>query len=443
VKTPAILQAFKNDILPAGAQLLQVDDPVAIGGHRLAGRLRSSGAGLVYLARDRGAELVTIKTAHPGTTEPEPVRSRLRAEAACARRLPAACTSRLLQDGTDQTPPFLVGEHVEGPSLERIVDVKGPLSSPMVTALATDLARALAAVHGTGVVHGNLTPANVLVTKDGLRVIDFGVAEEGSGEPAEIGALADNPGWLAPELLAGAPPSPRCDVFGWGCLVAYAATGHSPYLRTPDGGPARFQPLDTDVLAPPLRRLVDASVSEDPAERPAAADLVARLDTITDAGPATQPVSLPVSLPPTGSPGGRHEARGARRPRRIKPRSAASLLVMLAAVLIAVPAATERPSSPPRPQAAGPAPPRAAGPIAPPAKPRAKRSSNSAALSLQAPTVGRRARPAPKAEPRPSRSPLWMSCASTRTGWCSLPGGDTAGPAPRPSGWRITWSTVD
>lgn len=435
MKTPAILQAFKNDILPADAQLLQVDDPVAIGGHRLAGRLRSSGAGLVYLARDRGAELVTIKTAHPGTTEPEPVRARLRAEAACATRLPAACTSRLLEDGTDQTPPFLVGEHVEGPSLERIVDVKGPLSSPMVTALAADLARALTAVHDAGVVHGNLTPANVLVTKDGVRVIDFGVAEEGSGEPAEIGALADNPGWLAPELLTGASPSPRCDVFGWGCLIAYAATGHSPYLRTPAGGPARFQPLDTDVLDPPLRRLVDASVSENPTDRPAAADLVARLNT-------TEPVPPPVSVPPAESPGGRHQAR---RPRRVRPRSAASLLVMLAAVLVAVPAATERVASPPRPEAAGAPPPRAAGPIAPPAKAHAKRSSNTAALSLygQAPRADRRDHPAPKAEPRPSRSLVWMSCPGTRTGWCSMPGGKTSSPVPGPSGWRITWGTAD
>jgi serine/threonine protein kinase len=438
VKTPAILQAFKNDILPADAQLLQVDDPVAIGGHRLTGRLRSSGAGLVYLARDRGAELVTIKTAHPGTTEPEPVRSRLRAEAACARRLPSACTSRLLQDGTDQTPPFLVGEHVEGPSLERIVDVKGPLSSPLVAALATDLARALAAVHGAGVVHGNLTPANVLVTKDGVRVIDFGVAEEGSGAPAEIGALADSPGWLAPELLTGAPPSPRCDVFAWGCVVAYAATGHSPYLRAPTGGPARFQPLDTGVLDPPLRRLVDASMSEEPADRPTAADLLARLDTIADTGPSTQPVMLPSAA----SSGGRQEAR---RPRRIRPRSAVSLLVLLAALLVAVPAATERVSSPPRPEAAGPAPPRTTGPVTPPGKPRAKRPSNTAALSLygQAPPTDRQARRAPKDEPRPSRTPLWMSCPIMRTGWCSLPGGRTATPAPRSPGWRLDWSTAD
>jgi eukaryotic-like serine/threonine-protein kinase len=442
VKTPAILQAFKNDILPAGAQLLQVDDPVAIGGHRLTGRLRSGGAGIVYLARDRAAGLVTIKTTHPGTTEPDPVRTRLRAEAACVRRLPPACTARLMRDGTDQTPPFLVAEHVEGPSLERIVDVEGSLPSPVVTALAADLAQALAAIHGAGVVHGNLTPANVLVTKDGLRVTDFGVAEEASGEPAEIGALADNPGWLAPELLTGAAPDRRCDIFGWGCVVTYAATGHSPYPPPATGEPTRVQPVDTGVLDAPLRRLVDASVSEDPVVRPTADDLVTRLEAITGTDPEPLPDTQPVPLPGERP----HAVRGPHRPRA---RSALSLLATLAALFIALPAATERVSGTPPPSAAGPAP-TATGPAPPseppasPARPRPPRSSNSAAISLygQPPPVPRRARPAPKADPRPSRTPLWMSCASTRTGWCSLPGGKFATPTPRPSGWDDLWETA-
>ncbi|MFB9837571.1 protein kinase domain-containing protein, partial [Actinoallomurus acaciae] len=264
MKTPAIFQAFRNDTLPAGAQLLQAEDPVAVGGHRLAGRLRSGGAGLAYVAHGRGSGLVTVKTAHPGTTtEPEPVRARLRAEAACARRLPSSCSVRLLDDGTDHTPPYLVSEHLDGPSLERIVDVKGPLAPPLVMALAADLAQALAAVHAAGVMHGDLAPGNVVFTKSGLRILDFGVAEGISGDPAEIGAVADNPGWLAPELLTGGTPGSACDVFGWGCLVAYAATGQSPYRETAPGETARFRPVDTGALRQPLRALVDAAVAED------------------------------------------------------------------------------------------------------------------------------------------------------------------------------------
>jgi eukaryotic-like serine/threonine-protein kinase len=414
VKTPAILQAFKNDLLPAGAQLLQADDPVEIGGHRLTGRLRSSGTGDVYLARDRGAGLVAIKTTHAGTTEPGPLRARLRAEAACSRRLPSSCTARLLRDGTDQTPPFLISEHVEGPSLERVIDVKGPLPAVMVTALATDLAQTLEAIHDEKIVHGNLTPANVLLTKDGLRVIDFGVAQEisASGEPAEIGAVADNPAWLAPELLTGGLPEAACDIFGWGCLVTYAATGHTPFGETGSGRPA----LGTGALAGPLRRLVDASVGEDPAGRPGATELTARL-----AEPAG-----PIPADDTDEP---HAAPPVRRPRGIRTRAAVLALAALIGTLVAVPTATEHSPAPP---------PAARAPSSPPKKPAPK--SNTAAMSLQgAPPAPA---PAPKApsrqqiQPRSRRSgTIWMSCG----GWCAVPDAKPTTKHPRPPSWRITW----
>jgi serine/threonine protein kinase len=413
VKTPAILQAFQNQILPADAQLLQADDPVEIGGHRLAGRLLSSGAGVVYLARDRAGGLVTVKTTHSGTADPGPVRARLCTEAACAGRLPAASTARLLHDGTDRTPPYLVSEYVEGPSLERVIDVKGPLPSAMVGALAAALAETLAAVHDAGVVHGNLTPANVLLTKDGLRVIDFGVAQEisTSGEPAEIGAVADNPGWLAPELLTGGPPAPACDIFGWGCLVTYAATGHSPHGATP---------LDTEALEEPVRGLVDAAVAEDHAARPTAAELTARL---TDAAraPAAERVE-------------EHVIPAVRRPRRVRSRAVLSALLTVGALLFAVPTTTHH-------RSAAPPPPRALGPVAPPKKAQPpKRASNAAAMSVDdAPSAGSRGdrSAAPKATPSsPSHGKIWMSCSSKHPGWCSL----SQTPPDDPSGWQFSWT---
>lgn len=406
MKTPAILQAFQNDVLPAGAQLLQADDPVEIGGHRLAGRLLSSGAGVVYLAHDRGSGLVTVKTGDAG-----PVRARLRTEAACARRLPSSCTARLIHDGTDQTPPFLVSEHLRGISLERVVDVKGPLPPVMVAGLAAELGQTLAAVHDAGVVHGNLTPANVLLTKDGLRVVDFGVAQEisSSGAPAEAGAAADNPGWLAPELLTGGPPTPACDVYGWGCVIAYAATGHSP----PDATPL-------DVLPEPLRRLVDAAVAADPADRPTAARLAGPVD-------AEPPVPAVRRDPPVVVP--------ALRRRRVRPRAVASALLTLAALLVAVPAVTGH-------QTPRHAPPPVLGPPVPPKKTHG-RTSNAAARSLYdapPPAAAEPSRPrsAHRSPARPPHGVVWMSCSSDRPGWCTT--GTSPSGGSRSSGWRFTWS---
>jgi len=421
VKTPEILQAFQHQILPADAQLLQADDPVEIGGHRLAGRLLSSGAGVVYLARDRAGGLVTVKTTHAGTADPGPVRARLRTEAACARRLPPSCTARLFHDGTDRTPPYLVSEYVQGPSLERVIDVKGPLPPAMVGALAAGLAATLAAVHDAGVVHGNLTPANVVLTKDGLRVIDFGVAQEisTSGEPAEIGAVADNPGWLAPELLTGGAPGPACDVFGWGCLVTYAATGHSPHGTTP---------LDADALEEPVRGLVDAAVAEDHTRRPSAAELTSRLAAEGDE--ADEPVPAEVVE--------EHVIPAVRPPRRVRSRAVLSALVVAGALLFAVPTTSgHRSSAPPRPEALG--------PTAPPKKKAQppKRTSNEAAVSVYdapPPTAGGRDRAStPKVTPSPSSPPgkVWMSCSDHRPTWCSL--SETPPPAD-PDGWGFGWT---
>jgi eukaryotic-like serine/threonine-protein kinase len=420
VRTPAIFHAFQRDVLPAGADLLQADDPVTIGGHRLAGRLASSGTGVVYLARDRGARLVTVRTTHARTSEPGPVRARLRAEAACVRRLPSSCTAPLLHDGTDETPPYLVNGHIEGPSLERVVDVKGPLPAAMVAALATDLARVLAAVHDAGVVHGNLTPGNVVLTQDGLRVVDFGVAQEfaSSGEPAEVGAVADNPGWLAPELLTGGPPGPACDVFGWGCLVAYAATGHSPHATVP----ARL-----DALEPALRRLVESAVAEDPAARVGTADLAAALDAPPD--PADPPAAIATPAP----------AAVPHRPRQSRGRALVSGILTLAVLLVAIPAGEDHTPAPPKA-------PRPGAP-SPTAGPRHRPASNTAALSAydQPQVPARRARPERRRASRPPRALIWMTCSNTRPGWCSMTGvrkNDPAGSADRQSIWRITWTSV-
>jgi serine/threonine protein kinase len=469
VKKPLTLQTFGNQILPAGAQLLQAEDPVAIGGHRLAGRLRSSETGVVYLARDGGAGLMAVKTTRAETTEQASARDRLRTEAACARRLPSFCTARLLHDGTDQTPPYLINDHVEGPSLEQVVDADGPLAPELVRALAAELARALAAIHDAGVIHCNLTPANVLLTKHGLRVIDFGVAQEisTSGEPAEIGAVADSPGWLAPELLTGGPPSPACDVFGWGCLVGYAATGHSPYGETKSDDLdrwARLQPAEAGALDEPIRDLVEASVTEDPASRPTAADLIARFDMPVGAAADPPLAHDPDQDPPldTATSGMTHHAskhragtaaRHPRRPGRAKALGAVSVLVTLAALLITVPTGTDpypgppKAPSPSRPLHSAPEPshgPGIRGQRPGPGHPHPRSTTDapdrSAIVAVgEPPWAGRSTRSLERAE-SPRRS-MRMRCASVPSARCSKSAAQVFNAWKRSSGWRFSWTS--
>jgi eukaryotic-like serine/threonine-protein kinase len=272
--------------LPSGVLPVEPGDPAEIGGCAVAGRLGAGGTGVVYLGRDRSGGLVAVKVAHAGLAGDEEVRARFRAEAACLRRVPAPYTARLLTDGTDRTPPYLVTDYLAGRSLKEVVQDNGPLAAEQLRGLAAGVARTLVAVHRADLIHRDLKPANVLLTAAGPKVIDFGIAQHSpaSGGPTGTGMVVGSVGWIAPERLTRHPATPASDVFGWGCLVAYAGTARNPFGS---GGAeamaarAICRPPDLDGLDASLRPLVAAALAKTPADRPTAEDLVARLTETT------------------------------------------------------------------------------------------------------------------------------------------------------------------
>ncbi|MFL6051702.1 MAG: serine/threonine-protein kinase, partial [Actinoallomurus sp.] len=323
-----------------------------IGGHRLAGRLASSRTRVTYLAHDGRGGRVAVTTARAQKAVQAQVRRRLRTEAACARRLPSFCTAQLLVDGTDQTNPYLVSEFIEGPSLKQFVEDVGPLDPPQVKALAVAAARALSAIHAAGLIHCDLKPAHVLLAADGPRVIGFGIAQEipASGRSAGIGAVADDPDWLAPEQVTGGPAGLASDVFGWACLVTYAATGRSPFADAGAVGPGEQSirpPMEPNAWDEPLRSLVKAALATDPGDRPTADDLASRLSAVNrpaavrppEPGTATLPrpgTATGAATAPAPTPDAEPAARGTRRPWWTKALVLAPVGLALAAALAAV-----------------------------------------------------------------------------------------------------------
>ncbi len=243
--------ALGGNVLPVGVQPLQPGDPASVGGHRLTGRLSRGESTTVYLGRDSRGDLVAIKTTL--ARDSSQVARRLRAQASAAQRLPAFCTAALLVDGSDQSPPYLVSEYVEGPSLEEFVAEMGPLEPSRLTALAAALAEALAAIHSVGVVHRGLRPTDVLLAADGPRVIGFSVSDTPAGTALEPVRTSPKP-----------DGDPRSDVFAWGRVIGYAATGRNPVTH----------PAALDSVSEPVRSLVAAALADDPAARPAAQDLL-------------------------------------------------------------------------------------------------------------------------------------------------------------------------
>jgi Protein kinase domain len=150
-----------------------------------------------------------------------------------------------------------------------------------VLALAVGICEALSMFHAVGVVHRDLKPANVLLTDQGPKVIDFGLAYCLDGTTLTVaGAHVGAAGFMAPEQAEGREVTPAADVFALGCVLAYAATGRAPY-----GGGASSSPLyravhgetDEEVLVcehDQLRELIKRCLSKDAGERPSPQQIV-------------------------------------------------------------------------------------------------------------------------------------------------------------------------
>ncbi|WP_344919040.1 serine/threonine-protein kinase [Streptosporangium oxazolinicum] len=268
--------------MPTGVRPLTVGDPVIIGRYLLLGRLGVGGMGIVYLAEHPQGGVVALKTPHPMHLNDATLRARFAEEVQFSRRVVPFCTAAVIEDGTDRDRPYLVSEYVPGPALSQVVSAHGPLTPDLAYGAALGVAAALVAVHEAGLVHRDLKPGNVLLSDTGPRVIDFGIARDVDVLAAhtQAGQVMGSPGWVAPERLTGGLALPASDVFAWGCLVAYAATGHHPF------GAGEADVLTRRILVEPprvasvpalLRPAVEASLAKNPAERPGAADLLGAL----------------------------------------------------------------------------------------------------------------------------------------------------------------------
>jgi hypothetical protein len=265
---------------------LEPGDPRSIGRYGLTGRLGTGGMGTVYLGRAlAGGPRVAVKVVHPELADDPEFRARFADEVAAARRVAPFCTARVLDADPTARAPYLVTEFVDGVALSVAVTEGGPLDESTLHGVALGVAAALSAVHAAGVVHRDLKPGNVLLSLSGPRVIDFGIARalDVARRHTQAGMLVGTPGWMAPEQFRTGPVGPAADVFSWGSLVAYAATGHNPWLHAQSGpslSPAEqahrilHGAPSLGRLAGPLRGLVEAALAKDPARRPTARQLV-------------------------------------------------------------------------------------------------------------------------------------------------------------------------
>ncbi|MEV7612876.1 serine/threonine-protein kinase [Streptomyces sp. NPDC089799] len=265
-------------------QPLEPGEPRTIGAYRLLGRLGAGGMGRVYLGRSEGGRTVAVKIVHPHFASDDEFRERFRREVAAARRVGGAWTAPVLDADPEAPVPWVATGYVAGPSLDRAVSSHGPLPAAAVRAVGLGLARALAAVHGLGLVHRDVKPSNVLLTLDGPRLIDFGIARatDGTASLTSTGVSIGSPGYMSPEQILGKGVTGAADVFSLGAVLVFAATGRPPFSGDNSATllykVVHEEPDLAGLPAAGLRELAAACLAKAPGDRPAPADVAEALE---------------------------------------------------------------------------------------------------------------------------------------------------------------------
>jgi len=239
--------------------------------------------GEVWLAREQATgSPVALKRLHADADLA--ARDRLRREAAVLAGIDHPHVVRLRSVVGAGSSLVLVLDLATGGSLARLLATRGRLTAGEVVTIAVPLAQALAVIHAQGLVHGDVTPANVLFTADGKPVLsDLGVSRLVGTPHRDVGGT---PGFLDPAVLAGGEVGPAADVHGLAATCLAALAGHPTY----DESGCRAPLPEGDAS---LSQALESALAPDPAARPGAGELAAAVY----AAAAARPVQLGPARP--------------------------------------------------------------------------------------------------------------------------------------------------
>ncbi len=292
------------------------------GRYRVTGSLGRGGMGVVCRAVDAvlGREVaVKVLRTHTDASSAElaDLRTRMQREARAAARIRHSGVITVHDVAEEGGLPLIVMELIDGPSLDDVLDERGTLDPREAAGIGAEVADALGAAHGAGVLHRDVKPGNVLLDRAGRVILtDFGIAsleapEDGATTKlTRSGELIGSLDYLAPERAQGQDPSPASDVWALGMTLYAAVEGSSPFRRTSVWSTLTAivnEPLPEPRLAGPLAPVLRALMDKDPRGRPSAAEArrmlaeVAAGETPRDAGPPSVPPSEPaLSTAPPG-----------------------------------------------------------------------------------------------------------------------------------------------
>ncbi len=260
------------------------NETVLNGRYRLLAQQGSGGMAVIYRAIDHElGRTVAIKILRPSLTNDPAFLARFRNEARSVANLTHPNIVTVHDVGSDGQTYYIVMEFVEGQDLKKIIKSEGPLPPERALRLAIQICHGIGFAHRAGLVHADVKPQNILVTReDVVKVTDFGIAQAlNDANPGEKQSVVwGSPHYFAPEQARGEKPTPAADVYSIGIVMFELLTGRLPYTGANQQELALAHirdrvPMVTEFnpnVSPTLANIVYKVMSKEPAARYRMAD---------------------------------------------------------------------------------------------------------------------------------------------------------------------------
>ncbi len=254
-------------------------------GVRLGAKFAEGTLAELYKGTQRAlSRAVAVKVLKPSITPASQLGKRFLREASLLSRLSHQNVPHVYDAGESDDRPFIVMELIEGPSLRKVMDDGGPLPVDAAVAIARELASALAHVHALEVVHRDVKPANILLSRRGdVKLTDFGIARDTS-EPHDGLGVVGTPAYMSPEQVLGDRLDFRSDLFALGIVLFEMLTGRRPFEE--EAGRTVMQKIRLDRYQAPsslrpevsavIERVLARCLEKNPTHRYESAESVAR-----------------------------------------------------------------------------------------------------------------------------------------------------------------------
>ena len=259
------------------------------GRYRLQAQQGSGGMAVIYRAEDLAlGRTVAVKILRPSLTNDPEFLKRFRQEARNVANLSHPNIVTVHDVGQDGNTHYMVMEYVDGEDLKKLIRASAPFTIDRALSIAIKICAGVGYAHRANLVHADVKPQNVLVTKDDVvKVTDFGIAQALSlTQPQERQRVVwGSPHYFAPEQAQGEPPSPASDVYAIGIVLFEMLTGQLPFVGTDQQelamahireAPPNASDLNPNIPAP-LDRILQKVLSKEPTARYRTADQFGRI----------------------------------------------------------------------------------------------------------------------------------------------------------------------